>query len=216
MVFLLKGYPIYMKDLIKIIGILGLVGSLAACGGSAGEVVEGPADLVPTPLFAPLPEDPQDRYPGPGVLFQWAVSAEASSEFSSPEWGADQVLGEPNSPGCGDYQFAWASAASDSRDTLVLEYASPVFPLEIVIFESFNPDQVAKVELFDSERGGFYTVLQKNPLQISRPCPYELIVPVEGISFKTNQIRITLDQSQLGLGWNEIDAVELIGTLSQP
>jgi hypothetical protein len=36
-------------------------------------------------------------------------------------------------------------------------------------------------------------------------------VPVEGIDFPTDRVRITVDQSQLGLGWNEIDAVELIG-----
>jgi len=61
-------------------------------------------------------------------------------------------------------------------------------------------------------RLGYYTVHQKNPIRVDRPCPYELIVPVEGIDFLTNTVRITVDQSQLGLGWNEIDAVQLIGT----
>jgi hypothetical protein len=158
----------------------------------------------------------EDRFSGAGVLFQWAISAEASSEFSNPEWSAAQTLGRPDSPGCGDYQFSWASAASDSIDTLVLEYSVLVYPLEIVVYESFNPDQVVKVELLDPESGGFYTVLQKNPVQIDRSCPYELEVPVEEIKFKTNTVRITLDQSQLGLGWNEIDAVELIGSVNQP
>jgi len=68
------------------------------------------------------------------------------------------------------------------------------------------------VEVQDPVRLGFYTILQKNPTQIDRPCPYQLIVPVEGIDFLTNTVRITVDQSQLGLGWNEIDAVQLIGT----
>ncbi len=158
----------------------------------------------------------EDRFPAAGLLYQWAVSAEASSEFSTPEWGAAQVLGIPDSPGCGDYQFAWASAASDSIDTLVLEYPTLVYPLEIVVYESFNPDQVVKVEVLDPDNGGFYTVLQKNPIQIDRPCPYELVIPIKEINFKTNSVRITLDQSQLGLGWNEIDAVELIGSVNPP
>jgi hypothetical protein len=149
-----------------------------------------------------------------GELQQWAIAAEASSEFSVPEWSADQALGQPDSPGCGDYQFAWASAGSDSIETLILDYETPVVPLEIIVHQSFNPDQVVKVEVFDDQRGGFYTVLQKNPVQVDRPCPYQLRVPVEEIDFYTNRIRITIDQSQLGLGWNEIDAVQLIGSIN--
>ncbi len=147
-----------------------------------------------------------------GVIYQWAIDGEGSSEFSNPEWSAEQVIGEPDSPGCGDYQFSWASAASDSIDTLTVQFSIMVFPQEIIIHESFNPDQVVKVEIQDPESGGFYTVLQKNPTQVDRPCPYELAVPVEGINFKSNTVRITIDQSQLGLGWNEIDAIQLIGT----
>lgn len=146
-----------------------------------------------------------------GAVYQWAIDAEASSEFADPEWSAQQAIGEPDSPGCGDYQFSWASAASDSIDTLTVRFSDPIYPLEIRIYESFNPDQVVKVEVKDPEGGGFYAVLQKNPLQVDRPCPYELIVPVEGIDFMSDTVRITVDQSQLGLGWNEIDAVQLIG-----
>jgi hypothetical protein len=83
--------------------------------------------------------------------------------------------------------------------------------MEIIIHESFNPDQIVKVEVLDADRGTYYTVLQKNPLQVDRPCPFELSVPVSGINFRTNTVRITVDQSQLGLGWNEIDAIQLIG-----
>jgi len=87
----------------------------------------------------------ENRFPRAGVIYQWAVSAEASSEFSSPEWSAEQAVGEPDSPGCGDYQFSWASAASDSIDTLTVVFPELVYPLEIIIHESFNSDQVAKV-----------------------------------------------------------------------
>jgi len=153
----------------------------------------------------------KSRFPETGVIYQWAISAEASSEFSDPEWNAEQSVGIPDSPGCGDYQFSWASAASDSIDTLTVQFSELVIPLEIIIHESFNPDQISKVEVQDPESQGYYTVLQKNPLRVDRPCPFELVIPVEGIDFLTNTVRITVDQSQLGLGWNEIDAVQLIG-----
>jgi hypothetical protein len=167
-----------------------------------------PTAILPT---ADQPIDDSDL-PIRGAVYQWATGAEASSEFAVPEWSAEQAIGEPDAPGCGDYQFSWASAASDSIDTLTLQYPELVYPLEIRIYESFNADQVVKVEVQDPDGGGFYTVLQKNPLQVDRPCPYELVVSVESIDFKTDTVRITVDQSQLGLGWNEIDAVQLIGT----
>ena len=187
-------------------------------GGCTPEPVEEDPTVTSAVENEPTPDQTQtaaERYPERGVIYQWGISAEASTEFANPEWGAEQAAGSPDAPGCGDYQYAWASAASDSVDTLEVSFSSSVYPLEIIIHESFNPDQVVKVEVFDPDTGGYYTVLQKNPIQVDRPCPYQLIVPVEGIEFMTNLVRITLDQSQLGLGWNEIDAVQLIGTITR-
>jgi hypothetical protein len=204
-----------MKTWIQIGLSIIMIGVLAGCGTAVPEPTE---EVLPT-ASTPTPENtlaPEERFPAAGVISQWALSAEASSEFADPEWSASQAQGSPDSPGCGDYQFAWASAASDSVETLVLTYEVAVFPLEINVVESFNPDQVVKVEVFNTDTGGYYAVLQKNPRPIDRPCPYLLTVPVEGIDFRTDQIRVTVDQSQLGLGWNEIDAVELVGALNKP
>ena len=197
-------------------GFLILVVLVAGCSSPLVETDPAPTGIVETTPTLDPTESAAERYPATGVIYQWGISGEASTEFASPEWGAMQVAGMPDAPGCGDYQFAWASAASDSIDTLEVSFSAFVYPLEIVIIESFNPDQVVKVEVFDPETGGYYTVLQKNPVQVDRPCPYQLSVPVEGIEFKTNLVRITVDQSQLGLGWNEIDAVRLIGSVNLP
>ncbi len=193
-----------------------LVVLLAGCSPAPAE-----EEIITTGTVEPSPTPDQtqvaaERYPDTGVIYQWGNTAEASTEFANPEWSAEQAAGKPDAPGCGDYQFAWASAASDSIDTLEISYSAFVYPLEIVIHESYNPDQVVKVEVFNPETGGYYTVLQKNPVKVDRPCPYQLIIPVDGIDFKTNLVRITVDQSQLGLGWNEIDAVQLIGSINQP
>jgi hypothetical protein len=202
-----------MKKGIQLFLIILTAAGLAACGAASG--TPGGDDLPGT--STPTPENtlsPPERFPAAGVISQWALSAEASSEFADPDWSASQAVGSPDSPGCGDYQMAWASAASDSIETLELTYEVAVFPLEITIYESFNPDQVVKVEVYDPDTGGYYTVLQKNPTPIDRPCPYMLTIPVEGIDFRTDLVRVTVDQSQLGLGWNEIDAVELVGAIN--
>ena len=176
--------------------------------------IDQPAVSTSTIEESPLATPTLGIITGAGVISQWGIRAEAGSEFANPEWSASQAAGSPDAPGCGDYQFAWASAASDSIETLEVGFPKPVYPLEIRIFESFNPDQVVKVEVIDPETGAYYTVLQKNPIPVDRPCPYELEVVVNGIDFKTDQVRITVDQSQLGLGWNEIDAVLLVGSMS--
>lgn len=182
--------------------IIVLAGCLTGCGTSTEQLVASPTEAAKSEVVLPAG----------GVISQWGSSAESGSEFASPEWSASQAIGSPDAPGCGDYQFAWASAASDSIETLEVSFLRPVYPLEIQIHESFNPDQVVKVEVFNPDTGAYYTVLQKNPLQVDRPCPFVLEIIVEGIVFKTDKIRITVDQSQLGLGWNEIDAVQLIGS----
>ena len=148
------------------------------------------------------------------VIRQWAVSAEASSTYVEPEWGPNQATGAPDAPGCGDYQFAWASASNDEIATLELVYKTPVYVSEIIIVQSFNPDQVIKVEILNPD-DEYQLVYQKIPVVVDRPCPYSLSVPVGELDFKSDTIRITVDQSVLGLGWNEIDAVRLVGTLTK-
>ena len=147
-----------------------------------------------------------------GQVRQWAVGAEASTEFADPEWAAIQAIDAPNTARCGDYQTAWATAGSDTVDTLVLTYTLSVHVTGINIVQSFNPNQVSKVELlgvFDRPT----SVYDAQPNQVDQPCPYTLSIPVEKTDNQFNKIRITIDQSILGLGWNQIDEVELVGDL---
>ena len=147
-----------------------------------------------------------------GQVRQWAAGAEASTEFADPEWAAIQATDAPNTARCGDYQTAWASAGSDTFDTLVLTYTLSVHVTAINIVQSFNPNQVSEVELlgvFDRP----ISVYESQPTQVDQPCPFTLSIPIEKTDTQFNKIRITVDQSILGLGWNQIDAVELVGDL---
>ena len=144
---------------------------------------------------------------------QWAIEAEANSEFSGDEWSADEATGAPDTRRCGDYQTAWSSAGSDAEVWLEVKFSLPVYVTAVNIIQSFNPDQVVKVELvgpFDSA----LEVFSQEPQQIDQACPYTLPVMVEKTEARYDRVRITLDQSILGLGWNQIDAVELVGTLA--
>ena len=138
------------------------------------------------------------------------MEAEASSSFADPEWGPEQATGSPNTDRCGDYQYAWATAASDSVEWISLKYPVPVHVIEINIIQSFNPNQVVKVELIGVD-DQVIKIYQGDPEQVDQPCPFTLTIPVEKTEGRFNEIRVTVDQSELGLGWNQIDAVELVG-----
>jgi len=161
------------------------------------------------------PPDPAD-FPPEFVIIQgqqirqWGVEAEASSEYADPEWAAKQVTGAPDTNRCGDYQTAWATAGSDSKEWLIVRYPVAVHVTAVNIIQSFNPSQVVKVELL----GAFdraVEIFNQPPIQVDQPCPFTLPIPVEKTVGEFDAIRITVDQSILGLGWNQIDAVELVG-----
>jgi hypothetical protein len=140
---------------------------------------------------------------------QWASSATASSEYSNPSWSAMQTVGEPDTPECGDQVTAWASATSNGVDWLEVTFDQPVYATQINIHQTYNPDQVVLVELITPE-GEAVSVYEMTPFDFTSSCPYVLPVFADGSTVAVG-VRIHVDQSVLGLGWNEIDAVELIG-----
>ena len=72
-----------------------VAGCLTGCATNGALEIEDPT-LDPAP-------EAEINIPSAGVISQWADSAEGSSEFASPEWGASQATGRPDVPGCGDY-----------------------------------------------------------------------------------------------------------------
>lgn len=160
------------------------------------------ATLVPT-----LPS----RASQPGEIRQWAASATASTEYGNPDWAAAHASGAPDVTACGDDTNAWASRDDTTVEWLELTYATPVKPGEIDIYQTFNPGQIVKVELFSPDGQTDYQAYTATPVK-QETCPQTLTLNLDGSSLtQVNRIRITVDQSVLGVGWGEIDAVELVG-----
>lgn len=185
--------------------LLGVVWILTGC--AAAPTVE-PAQTTPT--LAATPEDLPLEMVQPGQVRQWATAAEASSAYADPEWSATQVIGPPDTNHCGDYQTAWAAAGSDSVEWLEVSFETPVYVTAVNIVQTFNPNQVSKVELLDAF-GRAETIYDAAPFQVAQPCPYTLAITIPRTARQYDRVRIVIDQSNLGLGWNEIDAVELVG-----
>ena len=169
---------------------------------------EPPAQIPPTSAPQPSPVTAAGGSSEP--IRQWAADAEASSEWGDPDWTASQATGGPNTFECGDLGTAWAAAGKDTVEWINLYYNTPVYPTEIRIIETYNPDQVTQVDLIDMQ-GQFVTVYTGQPQQQDTPCPYTLSISVNRSDILVQGVRITIDQSILGIEWNEIDAVEIVG-----
>lgn len=143
------------------------------------------------------------------VLRQWAVYAEASSEYTKTRYSAMQATGAPDVEGCSDDERAWATAYSNMKAHLRLEYEIPVNPTELVIYQNLHPSQVVEI-LFEDLNGNVWVLWEGLPKQVDCPNVWTHTIELYEVFF-TNTVVIIIDQSLNDWGWAEIDAVELVG-----
>ncbi|MBI4563754.1 MAG: hypothetical protein HY716_03555 [Planctomycetes bacterium] len=143
-----------------------------------------------------------------GLYRQWANHARASSEYSAEGWSARQACGAPNTPTAGDQPTAWASLdPNGGLQWIELSYELPVQPVGVRIHQTHNPGAVVRIEAGGAQKQ--WTLLWQGADRAAE-CPRWLDVRFDPPPFSTRAIKITLD-TKLVPGWNEIDAVELIG-----
>jgi hypothetical protein len=146
----------------------------------------------------------------PQLIRQWASEAYAESEYSSTDWAASQATGAPDVDTCGDNVNAWASTSSIGTDSIELVYDIPVSPTEINIYQSYNPSQVVEVDIIDLN-GEAWIAWAGEPEYIET-CPDLMTITLElDEPLYIDRVVIYIDQSVLQIGYNEIDAVELVG-----
>ena len=143
---------------------------------------------------------------------QWAIQATASSTYNDAQgtasWSANQVTGPPNVEKYGDDGHAWAPKTPDAGIEWVdLKYPKPVYATAVRIRESCGSGAVIKVELFD-ESSKPHTVWAGN--DPTTDLNY-LIVNFGKTPYKSDRVKVTLATNVVP-GWNEIDAVQLVGT----
>ena len=143
---------------------------------------------------------------------QWAIQATASSTYNDAQgtagWSANQATGAPNVDGYGDNAAAWTSKTPDGGiEWLDLKYPRPVHATEVRVRESCGSGAVIKIEVYD-EQGTAHAVWQGN--DPTTELNY-LMVKFPKTTFKTDRVKVTLATNVVP-GWNEIDAVQLVGT----
>jgi hypothetical protein len=143
---------------------------------------------------------------------QWAIQATASSTYNDAEgtasWSANQATSAPNVDKYADNGAAWTSKTPDGGiEWLDLKFPKPVYATEVRVRESFGSGAVIKVEVFD-EQGVAHSVWQGN--DPTTELNY-LMVKFPKTTFKADRVKITLATNVVA-GWNEIDAVQLVGS----
>jgi hypothetical protein len=199
--------------------------SLAAAG-SAAEPAAASARVVPSgssPAAPPTPlaPEPAAAMDEKAILSdkngQWAASAEASSTYGDStgkgRYSAWQATGAPNVPQYSDHANSWASRNGDAAlpEWLHVGFARPVHATSIRIRQNAAPGAIAKIELVDAA-GGVHviwegtdsTVYPKNTIGW-------LVRDLDATDYLVKGAHITV-QSNRVWSWNEIDAVQLVGT----
>jgi hypothetical protein len=172
---------------------------------AADDVVNVPTTVTRAPAPTPTPAGDSS------LVRQWAARAEATSEYSYPQYGAVQATGAPDTVGCGDFPTTWASQTISNYDQLTLFYDTPVIPTAINIYQTFGRGSIVQVDVVTTSGEIISLPNSADPPTIPPICPGVFTVDVSGFDVGTvNGVVITLDQTIRGM-WNEIDAVELVG-----
>jgi hypothetical protein len=143
---------------------------------------------------------------------QWATDARASSTFNDAKgntsYAANQATGEPNVQVYSTTPQAWSAKTPDSGiEWLELTFAKPVHATAVRVRESSGSGALIKIELFD-EKGAAHTVWSGT--DSTKDLNY-LIAEFTKTAFITNRVKLTLATNVVS-GWNQIDAVQLVGS----
>lgn len=123
-----------------------------------------------------------------------------------PGWHAMKACGPPDANPKRDDPNAWASASGDMGvQWLELSYAQPVRASGVRIYEVNSPGAVAEIKA-KGPNGEWETLWSGTASGNGAP----LVLEWPLTSYEVKTIRVVLDTNRTP-GWNEIDAVELLG-----
>lgn len=144
-------------------------------------------------------------------IIQWASGAQASSQYREDRWAPEQMTGRSDVyPRYGDHDTAWAASTQNGGEEWVeLFYDEVVYVRRIDVYETCAPGAVVKAELFD-EQGRAHMIWQGQAIA-APPKSRVFMIENKNVDVPSRHIRLVLRTDQVP-GWNEIDAVAIIGT----
>ena len=146
---------------------------------------------------------------------QWVteVVSFSSKNREGDDYSPQQVVGEPNDPGCGHNIRSWLPKEKDKGDEFLrVRFAKPVYFPEIAVFETENKrGAVRRIILRDNQgRETEYNV--KDPVTT---CPGSAHFEFNEYTGPVNDVTVVLDTAAVR-GWNGVDAISLRGWALPP
>jgi hypothetical protein len=139
---------------------------------------------------------------------QAALGKARDQQSGIPNWHALKATGPPDAtPATQDHPNAWATREQDrGREWLELAYDPPRRATAVRIFEVNVPGAVVEIETVDE--GGTRRSVWKGTDPTTVAGAFE--IAFAPTSYRVRSVRVILDTSKRK-GWEEIDAVELVG-----
>jgi hypothetical protein len=142
---------------------------------------------------------------------QWAVSANAGSQYGRSQYSASQATGAPNISVAGNSPQAWCPAVRDQgMDWLEVTFAEPVEATEVRVRQNDASGAIVKVEAF--EANGTAHVWWEGVDPYKPAGAREIVwfaVRVPKTDYDVARVKLTLNLAS-GPGYKEIDAVQLV------
>jgi hypothetical protein len=148
---------------------------------------------------------------------QWASRVIAvSSEYSSTDWSAQQVLGPPDVyPSYGDNPKAWASSEADAPTEFIeVGFARPTLLRELRVYETLNAGAISAIDVV-TVSGKHAVTTTCGAGSPNHACSWPTAAPARTAQFMSFpvscdepivSVRVTLASGKVA-GWNEIDAI---------
>lgn len=123
-------------------------------------------------------------------------------------WGPEQMIGAPDTERAGDFPTAWASLDPDGGpEWVVVDFPKEVEVGQVRVRETLGPGTIFMVSAILAD--GSEKILWHGT-EPAAEAPVEMEFNPSS-QVRSRRIRVQLDTSKVS-GWNEIDAVELVGT----
>ena len=141
---------------------------------------------------------------------QEKISTSDVVKIGARGWGHEQALGAPDTEQLGDIPSAWApSDQNGGEEWLQVDFDKAVALSEINVHETFNPGAIRQVAAVMPD--GSEKVIWEGEFESESPTGViERAFQVED-SITAGSVKIYMDTTRVS-GWNEIDAVELVGS----
>ena len=146
---------------------------------------------------------------------QWVteVVSFSSKNREGDDYSPQQVVGEPNDPGCGHNIRSWLPKEKDKGDEFLrVRFAKPVYFPEIAVFETENKRGAVRQIILRDNQGRETEYNVKDPVTT---CPGSAHFEFNEYTGPVNDVTVVLDTAAVR-GWNGVDAISLRGWALPP